>query len=240
MTSLGPHPITFFFPPKVQKVLKSLLENCQAFIKRTELSFLCYFYLLCQKRHHVALAVVYFKLLSLLSFSGRSPGFLQPVDVQHAADCTPLCILGHWITLGNDSHAQQDCTSQFPKYQEAHEFEKELLGQVYGEKPVIKSSFQSQCLLQQESAVVTGFGTVARFPWNSLSWSQDLKVWRTGVGRVVVSSCGLCKPAMKAKSLHPLCVRFIPQGFLKRKQKGGKFILIALYPFSIEGNSTQL
>lgn len=72
-----------FFPPKVQKVLKSLLENCQAFIKRTELLFLGYFYLLCQKRHHVALAAVYFKLLSVLSFSGQTPGFLQSVEVQH-------------------------------------------------------------------------------------------------------------------------------------------------------------
>lgn len=88
MTSLGPHPITFFFFPKVQKVLKSLLDNCQAFIKRTELSFLCYFYLFCQKRHHVALAVVYFKLLSVLSFSGQTPGFLQPVELQHLADCS--------------------------------------------------------------------------------------------------------------------------------------------------------
>lgn len=83
MTNLGPHPITFFFSPKVQKVLKSLLENCQAFIKRTELLFLGYFYLLCQKRHHVALAAVYFKLLSVLSFSGQTPGFLQSVEVQH-------------------------------------------------------------------------------------------------------------------------------------------------------------
>lgn len=88
MTSLGPHPI-IFSPPKVQKVLKSLsLENCQAFIKRTELLFLCYFYLLCQKRHHVALAVVYCNLPSMWSCSGQNPGLLQPGDVQHVADCS--------------------------------------------------------------------------------------------------------------------------------------------------------
>lgn len=75
---------------------------------------------------------------------------------------------------------------------------------------------------------MTRFGTVAKFPWNSLSWSQDLEVCRTGVGRVVLSSYGLCNPAMKVKPLHPLCVRFIPQEFLKWKQKGGKSILIAL------------
>lgn len=78
MTSLGPHPI--IFSPKVQKVLKSLLENCQAFIKRTELLFPRYFYLLCQKGHHVALAVVCLKLPFILSFSGQNLGFLQPVD----------------------------------------------------------------------------------------------------------------------------------------------------------------
>lgn len=127
----------------------------------------------------------------------------------------PLWILGHWITLGNDSHTQQDCTSRFRRCQEAHKFEKQLVGQAYGEKPVIKGCFQSQCLLQQEGAVKTRFGPLERFPWNSLSWSQDLKVWRTAVGRVVLSSCGLCNPAVKAKSLHPLCVRFYSSGVLE-------------------------
>lgn len=35
-----------------------------------------------------------FKLPSMLSFSGQNPGFLQPMDVQHVADCSSAVNLG--------------------------------------------------------------------------------------------------------------------------------------------------
>lgn len=135
MSSLGPHPI--IFPPKVQKVLKSLLEKGQAFIKREQSCcfFAIFIFSAKKKRHRVALAVVYFKLPPMLCFLGQTPVLLQTVDSQHVADCSPTGSLrGLDYIVSNDSCAQLDCNSQIPKCQAAHKSETELLGQVHGKE----------------------------------------------------------------------------------------------------------
>lgn len=81
------------FSPKVQKVLKSLLENCQAFIKRTEMFFSLLFLPSLpkkKKRHHVVLAVVYLKVPFMLSFSARHG---RPLSLGHGQLSAVLCHL---------------------------------------------------------------------------------------------------------------------------------------------------